>query len=90
MREKKIGQISCFTKLPKSKISLLNVAFSLGAGPQSNPTVKLAKHFFIFNIFKGCVRNKICSLVCLKAKKEEKLKKMFSFDLVKNSFAYFY
>ena len=63
---------------PKSKISLWSGAISLSAGPHRasenfacNP--QICKQNFLVNIFKVCTWNKVCSVVYLKAKNEEKL-----------------
>ena len=65
---------------------LINLALGLS---QFWSLLLLGKQHFLFNIFKGCAWNKICSLDCVKAKNEEKLLKKFSFDQVKNKFAHF-
>ena len=53
----------------------------------------MGKQIFLFNIYKGCIWNKMCSLVCLKAntvvKTKERYKKRFYCDQVQNEFAHF-
>ena len=41
---------------------------------------KMGKQFFLY-IFKGCARNKVCSLVFFKVKNEEKIKKYLNYNL---------
>ena len=57
-----------------------------GTRPQKmlHVTLKSPQNFFAFNIFKGCTWGKMCSLVCIKAKSEEKVKQIvFAFTMCK-------
>ena len=71
--------VYCGTSNPKFHFDLLLFHLMQGlTGPQKilSVTLKSAKLNFSFNIFNGCTGIEICSLVYLKYKKEEKLKKI--------------
>ena len=71
--------VCCGTPNPKFHFDLLLFHLMQGlTGPQKilSLTLKSAKLNFSFNIFNGCTGIEICSLVYLKYKKEEKLKKI--------------
>ena len=61
---------------PIYKLLPFKVAYFWGARPHKilPVTLKSATQNIIFNIIKGCTWSKMCSLVCLKAKTEEKQK----------------
>ena len=87
----KIGHSENCAKLLKdldSKVSLGNVAFKFGAGPQKILTVTLKwTNKFFYNIFVDCARGEFLLRFLLKAKNKEKLHNTF-FLLQKNQFAY--
>ena len=80
-------------RTPNKKLYVFMLPLSLVAGPLNilTVTLKWAKQIFLFNIFKGFIWNKICSLAFLNAKTEEiLLKNCFTILYINNRFVHFW